>query len=244
MFLFAPVVTVILFSFNATASPSLPFTGFSLEWYDKALSNPDMTESLKNTVIVAVGTAVMTAILGTNASFALARRRGKLVGAFSAFVVAPLILPGLFIGVALLAFLAEVGLDRTLLTVMVGHVLVTMPFVVLILNARLRGLDPAIQEAARDLGASSMQAFRMVTFPLVRPALVGALFIVVAWSVDEFIITLFTSGESTTLPVTIWGMLRRQLDPSINAMASIIIVTTIIATIVAGRLVSGREIAR
>lgn len=245
VFLFAPVLVVVLFSFNGIASTSLPFEGFSVRWYESAFQNPRFVDSLKNSVVVAATTAAAVAFLGVNASFALTRRPSRVLNYFSSFVTTPLIVPGLFLGVALLSFYDLVGLvfqPLTLRTVIIGHVLITLPFVVLIVNARLMRFDRSIEEAARDLGATPLQAFRKIVFPLVAPALIGSILIVVAWSFDEFIITLFTGGG--TLPILIWGMLRRGIDPSVNAIASVIIATTIVATVLAGRFVSSREIAR
>jgi spermidine/putrescine transport system permease protein len=243
-FLFFPVVVVVLFSFNSEPSTSLPFSGFSLRWYDAAFADERFTSSLLNSVKVAAVTAVIVAFIGTNASFAISRRPSRLLNAFSSFVTAPLVLPGLFLGVAMLSFFTEIGMNASLTTVIIGHSLVTLPFVVLIVNARLMNLDRSIAEAARDLGATPFEAFRKIIFPLVRPAVIGAVLIAVAWSFDEFIITFFTIGGQSTLPILIWGLLRQGIDPSVNAIASIILGTTIVATLLAGRFISGRGLTR
>jgi ABC-type spermidine/putrescine transport system permease subunit II len=244
VFLFAPVVVVLLFSFNAEATTSLPFAGFSLRWYETAFGDAQFVESLLNSVKVALVVAAFTGVVGTSAAFALARRRSRWLDLFSSFVTAPLILPTLFLGIALLSFYTQIGLHPSLETAMIGHALVTLPFVVLIVNARLMRLDRSFEEAARDLGATPFQSFWMVVLPLVAPALLGSVLIVMAWSFDELVITFFTSGGDATLPVRIWGMLRRGIDPTVNAMASIILITTVACTLLAGRFVSGREIAR
>lgn len=244
VFLFAPVIVVVLFSFNATSSTSLPFAGFSLRWYESAFGDDLFIDALRNSVVVALATAAFIALVGVNAAFALSRRRSRLLDAFSAFVTTPLIVPGLFLGVALLSFYDQIDLRRSLWTVIVGHALVTLPFVVLIVNARLQRLDRSISEAARDLGASAWQAFWKITFPLVRPALAGSILIAIAWSFDEFIITFFTIGSQLTLPIMIWGKLRLGVDPSVNAIASVILATTITVTVLASRLISAREVAR
>jgi spermidine/putrescine transport system permease protein len=244
VFLFAPVVVMLLFSFNAAATTALPFAGFSVRWYEEAFGNPLVISALLNSVRVALVVALFTTVTGTAAAFALSRRRSRLLDAFTAFVTAPLILPALFLGVALLSFYTQIGLKPSLWTAAIGHALVTLPFVVVIVNARLARLDRSIEEAARDLGATAFQSFRMIVLPLVAPALLGAILIVMAWSFDELVITFFTSGGEATLPVRIWGMLRRGIDPSVNAMASVILVTTIACTLLAGRFISGREIAR
>ena len=244
VFLFAPVVVVVLFSFNAEATTSLPFAGFSTRWYETAFGDSQFVVALQNSVKVALAVAAFTAVVGTSAAFALAHRRSRWLDLFSSFVTAPLILPTLFLGIALLSFYTQIGLKPSLQAAMIGHALVTLPFVVLIVNARLVRLDRSFEEAARDLGATPFQSFRLIVFPLVAPALFGAVLIVMAWSFDELVITFFTSGGDQTLPVRIWGMLRRGIDPSVNAMASIILLTTIACTLLAGRFVSGREISR
>jgi spermidine/putrescine transport system permease protein len=244
VFLFAPVVVMLLFSFNAASTTALPFAGFSLRWYRQAFGDPLVIAALLNSVRVALIVALFTCVAGTSAAFALSRHRSRWLDAFTAFVTAPLILPALFLGIALLSFYTQIGLKPTLWTAAIGHALVTLPFVVVIVNARLMRLDRSIEEAARDLGATAFQSFRLVVFPLIAPALLGAVLIVVAWSFDELVITFFTSGGDQTLPVRIWGMLRRGIDPSVNAMASIILLTTIACTLLAGRFISGREIAR
>ena len=244
VFLFAPVILMFLFSFNAAPTTALPFAGFSLRWYEAAFGDPLVIRALLNSVKVAIVVALFTAVTGASAAFALSRHRSHWLDAFTAFVTAPLILPALFLGIALLSFYTQIGLKPTLWTAAIGHALVTLPFVVVIVNARLKGLDRSYEEAARDLGATAFQSFRLVVFPLVAPALFGAVLIVVAWSFDELVITFFTSGGAATLPVRIWGMLRRGIDPSVNALASVILVTTIACTLLAGRFISGREITR
>lgn len=240
VFLFFPVVIVVLFSFNARASTSLPFTGFSLRWYDAAFSNALFRASLKNSAIVAGITAALAALIGVSASCALSRRRSRVLDLFSTFVTVPLIVPALVLAVALLSFFHAINIRLSLTTVIIAHTLVTLPFVVLIVNARLMRLDRSIEEAARDLGASSFQAFRKIVFPLVRPAVFGAVLITVAWSFDEFVITFFTIGGQTTLPVMIWGMLRRGLDPTVNAIATVIFLTSITVTVVAAWLIGSQ----
>ncbi len=244
LFLFAPIVVVVLFSFNAASSTGLPFAGFSTQWYQSALGDKQFRVALFNSVKVALTVGLFTAVVGTSAAFALSRRRSRLLDAFSTFVTAPLVLPTLFLGIALLSFFTQVGIKPSLSTAMIGHAMVTLPFVVIIVNARLMRLDRSFEEAARDLGATPFQTFRLIVFPLVAPALFGAVLIVMAWSFDELVITFFTSGGEQTLPVRIWGMLRRGIDPSVNAMASIILLTTIACTLLASRFVSGKEIAR
>jgi len=243
-FLFAPVAVVVLFSFNETASTSLPFRGFTLHWYRVAFSDPLFRESLRSSLIVAGATAAFVIVVGVNAAFAIAWRPTRLSRLFAGAVTTPLILPGLFLGVALLSFFDTIGLRLSLFTVFLGHALVTLPFVVLIVAARLERFDRSLVEAARDLGAGPIRSLRDVVLPIIAPAIAGAALIAIAWSFDEFIITFFTIGGGSTLPVMIWGKLRRGIDPSVNAIASIILTATVLSSALLGRLLTSRELAR
>jgi ABC-type spermidine/putrescine transport system permease subunit II len=244
VYLFAPVVLVVLFSFNGTASTSLPFTGPSIRWYQRVFTDQSFIKGIEASFIVAITVGVVSTFLGTTASFAMARSKSAILGLVAWLALIPAILPGLFLGVALLSFYNQIDVPLSLLTVMIGHVLVTLPFVVLIVGSRLSRFDPAVEEAARDLGATGLQAFFKVVFPMVRASVIASFLIVVAASVDEVVIALFTVGATTTLPVTIWGMLRRSIDPSINAVATLILVVTLVSTFVVRRLISPRDLAR
>jgi ABC-type spermidine/putrescine transport system permease subunit II len=243
VFLFAPVVLVVLFSFNSVSSTSPPIHGLSLRWYKQLFGEADFSFALKNSLIAATSTMAVVLITGTIAALALSRRRSRLLDALSTLVVAPLVVPGLFLGVALYSYFNEIGMQFSLITVVIGHCLVTLPFVVLIVNARLANTDRAMVEAARDLGASGWKAFWKVLFPAIVPAIVGAGLLVVAWSLDEFIITLWTNGGQITLPVFIFEHLRLGITPAINAIASLVLGCTVIAAAVATRFLSPGEIA-
>lgn len=242
LFLFAPVFLVVVFSFNDNSSASFPLTGLSTRWYNKLLANPVFWFSLKNSVLAALITVSFVLVAGTAAALALMHRKSRVLDTLSTFIVAPLIVPGLFLGVALFSFFTELGIRLSLWTAVVSHSLVTLPLVVLIVNARLAGIDRSIVEAARDLGASGSQAFWKVLFPLIYPALAGASMLVIAWSMDEVILTLWTSGADTTIPVMIWSQLRRGTDPSLNAAATITLAVTIGAAFIATRFISTREL--
>lgn len=244
VFLFAPVVLVVLFSFNSGTSTGPPLDGLSLRWYEQLFSDQQFLDALQNSGIVAAGTVAFGLIAGTAAAFGLSRRRGRLSSAAGTFVVLPLFVPGLFLGVALLAFVTRVGIGASLFTVFVGHALVTLPIVFLVVSARLAGIERAPIEAARDLGATATQAFVKVMLPALAPALVGAALLVAAWSFDEFTVTLFTNGGNTTVPILIYSRLRQGIDPSINAIASIVVAATIVAAAIAGRLISSRDLVR
>ena len=242
MFLFAPVVLVVLFSFNSGTATGLPFQGFSFKWYQTLFDNPEFSTALTNSLIATVVTIIFVLIAGTAAALALSKHRSRFLDALSSLVVAPLVIPGLFLGLALFSFFNKVGVELSLITVIIGQSLVTVPLVVVIVNSRLANTDTAMLEASRDLGATGFQSFRKVLLPLIAPTLLGAALLVAAWSLDEVIVTLWTNGGHTTLPVMIFAMVRQGTNPSINAIASLVLVTTTLATIVASRFVSPRDL--
>ena len=220
-FLFAPIFVIVLFSFNASPSLVFPMEGLSLHWYRELISSYDFQRSFLNSLKVGLGATVCTTILGTLAALALIRisRRWRVVFEFLAF--APIGLPGLFLGVALVTLFAELGLARNLFTVTVAHVLFTLPFFIEAMRSRITYFDRSLEEAARDLGASPFQVFARVTVPILLPTIAGAAILSFALSFDEFIITVFVSGNDTTMPLYIWSMMRRTINPTINA-ASVI----------------------
>jgi spermidine/putrescine transport system permease protein len=219
-FLYAPVVVVILFSLQGSRQLTLPFTGPSSRWYI-ALSRDDaFRQSLIASLRVAVPVAAAATTIGTLAALSFARYPGRWQRALATVMVAPIALPGLFIGVALLTYFARLGVQSSLLTVSLAHLIYVLPYVVFVLASRLERFDIRIEEAARTLGASSWKTFWKVTFPITWPAIVAGGVLAFALSFDEFLITLFVVGPEPTLPVTVWSRLRLRIDPSINAIAT------------------------
>jgi ABC-type spermidine/putrescine transport system permease subunit II len=232
-FLFVPIGIIILFSFHASPALSFPFQGFSLRWYQDLFADKNFTDSIINSLKVGASTTVLTTVIGTFAALALARLRGQLKAMFGILNFAPIGLPGLFLGIALVVLFAQIGFQRSLVTVVIAHVLFTLPFFIEVMRARVEHFDLALEEAARDLGASPVQTFRMVTLPIIAPTIAGAALLVFALSFDEFIITVFASGNDTTLPLFIWSMMRRAADPSINA-ASVLALGISLAVLAGG----------
>lgn len=228
-FLFAPMVLIVVFSFNASPRLSFPVTGLTTRWYREALGDELFTAALGNSLLLAGVTAVTAGVLGTAAAFGVRRFRPRTQEAIAYAALAPAIVPALVIAIALAIFLDAVGMMLSLQTAAIGHVLIALPFVFLTMRARLESFDGSVLEAAWDLGASRSRAFRDITLPLVRPAILGAALISIALSLDEFVITSFTIGGDQTLPVLIWSKMRRGVDPSVNALATLILFGTLIA---------------
>ena len=228
VFLFAPVLIVVLFAFDSGGRGTFPVQGLTLAWFERFFEDDVMIDAAVNSAIVAACATVGAILLGSLAAFALIRHRVRFGGAFTAAIVLPLVLPPLLLGIALLSFFNRVDVQLSLWTVVVAHVLVTLPFVVLTLSSRLAGLDPALEEAASTLGATRVQAFRHVTLPLIRSSLVGSALLVVALSLDEFVVTFFTIGSGNTLPIVIWGQMRAGVSPVVNAVSTLMLVSTLL----------------
>ncbi len=241
LFLFIPIAILVLFSFNAGGSLSFPIDGLSLRWYQAVLADPVYQASLQNSFFVAVVVAVTTTLLGTLASFALTLAPVRWRAFASVLFFAPITLPGLFLGLSLLSLFAQVDVPLSLNTVMAAHVVFTFPYFVLIGRAALDRIDPGFEETAADLGASRLQRFTRVTLPMVWPVLLAGSVLAFALSFDEFVVTFFVIGPQSTTPLVIWSSMRRSVDPSINAIASLLLLVTLLATvIVAGLLAANR----
>lgn len=232
VFLWAPLLLVALFSFHSTGSLTFPFEGFSTRWYDEVFSNEVISTAAKNSLIVATSTALITVLLGTLAAYGLTRTSSRLRGPLSLLFFLPITLPGLFIGIALLVAFSRVEWTLSLVTVTIAHLVYVFPFFFLVARAALERLDPALEETAADLGAGRWTVFRRVTLPQVWPVLVGAACLAFALSFDEFVITFFVIGPDSTLPLYIWSGLRRTIDPSINAISTLLLAFTMLLFVV------------
>lgn len=237
LFLFAPVVIVVLFAFNSSAS-SVEFGGFSLRWFRDLFANDAFMSAFGNTLKSAVLTVIIVEILALPAAVMMARAGIRVRNMLQTLFNVTIIVPGLIIGVALIATLNNLPIKLGLGTVVLGHVLVAFPLVLMILLARLERMDMSVISAARDLGASAPVAYRRVFLPLILPSLVGAGLIAAAWSIDEFIITLFTNGGTVTVPVYLYTLLTKYgATPEFNAAATLILVINLAAIVTAYRFV-------
>lgn len=236
-FLFFPSVVIIIFSFNDSKVTVWPPRGFTLHWYADIWRDPTLVESIVNSLLVASCATIGAVILGTMGAIAVSRYYFRGRGVVNAAMLAPIALPGLVTGIAMLSYFQYVGIQRSLVTVIIAHIVFTLPFVVTIVAARLSDFDVAVEEAALDLGASPLRSFLTVTLPIIAPSVAGAALIVFALSFDEFIITFFVIGPQSTLPLKIWSMMRLGIVPTINAVASIIIVLSTLLVLVSARFV-------
>jgi spermidine/putrescine transport system permease protein len=238
-FLAAPLIVVIVFSFTDTPRMSLPITGVSLRWYEEILADREVRQALTRSIVAALATALIAGPLGILAAIGLQALRPGTRNVVLGMILLPIAVPGLLLGVGLAIYYRGVlGLNFSLGLAVTGHILLALPFVILTMNAAVANFRFSLLQAARDLGASPFVAFRTVMLPLIRPALEGSMLLAAAISIDEFIITLFTGGRDITLPVLIWGRVQRSVDPSLNALATMLIVTTTVLALLAARRAS------
>ncbi len=229
VFLYAPVVVAVVFAFNSGSTLSIPLQGLSLRWFREVLADARFREALANSLQVALVAALLAALIGTASSLVFVRGRSRSVAVLEGFSRLPVMLPPLLIGVSMLTAIAASGISLSLATVTLGHLVYVIPYVVVVVVARLRTIDVQLEEAARDLGARPFETFRRVTLPLLTPAALGAAMLAFAFSFDEILITTFTAGIDLTLPMFVVSKLRRTIDPSINAVATILLLVPWIA---------------
>jgi spermidine/putrescine transport system permease protein len=240
-YLFAPVIVTVLFSFTTSPRLSLPIEGFTLEWYKSAFGNPLFIDATRNTLILAFVSAIVAVLFGTSFAFGITSLKGRRRSIALTGSLLPAAIPALVLGISMAVFFSSIGSTQGLINAAIGHAVLSMPFVILTMNARLETFDFTTLEAARDLGASPLQTFRDITLPLIRTAVIGAGLLAVALSLDEFVVTWFNIGNEMTIPILIWGLLRRGIDPSINALASVVLVSLIIIVTVSNRLTNRTE---
>jgi ABC-type spermidine/putrescine transport system permease subunit II len=245
-FLYLPIVLLVLFSFNEPRTPGLPITGLTLDWYEEALGNRVLLEAVWNSLVVAVLVAVLATIIGTMAAFPLVRGRIRYPGAARVMATLPIMLPGMLLGIAILIFLRRVlDLQLSLLTVVAGHLVLTVPFVILIVAARLQGFDRNLEWAAADLGADSRRVVRHIILPLIWPAILAGALISVTLSIDEFVVTFFTVGPQLTLPIYIYTQIKFGVTPEVNAIATLMLAATLAVVLLgAGLLAMRRRLQR
>lgn len=239
VFIFLPVAILVQYSFQDGLVPVPPFRGVSLRWYEKMLGNRRLMEALGNSVVVGGLSSLAAAALGFLAAYGLARGRPRFAGRLQFGLMAPLTVPYIVIGLGLLSLFGALGIDRSLLTVSIGHVVINLPLCFAIVYSQLGEHQANIERAAHDLGASDLQALLLVTVPMLWPALLAAFFISFTLSWDEFVIAFLLSKFDVTLPVVMWNMLNSGLNPQLNAVGTLVFAISIgLATLVAALLLS------
>lgn len=240
VFLYAPIFVLILFSFDDSRL-AVRWTGFTFKWYESLLSDSNLLSACKNSLIVASVSVSVAAVMGTLAAVGLSRYQFAGRELYRALVLLPVIIPEIAMAVAALSLFLAMGLSLSLATVIVSHIVFCIAYITLTVMGRLEGMDPQLEEAARDLGASPMEAFTRVTLPLLAPGIVAGCLLAFVLSLDDFIITQFTAGVGdTTLPLWIFGSVKFGVSPRINALSAIMILVTTGTSLVA-ELIRRRE---
>ncbi len=252
-FLYAPIALIVGFSFNA-GKYAMDWQGFSLEWYAKAFSNPLITEALATSLFIASSTAFLSAIIGTATALGLERISGWLKHLFDVFIYVAILVPGIVIGIStLIAFVTlfnavnplleaawNIRIEMGVWTVIAAHVLFNIAVVTLLVRARLSGMDRSLVEAAEDLYATPMGTFRQVVLPLLMPSILAGLLLAFTFSFEDFIITFFVAGPNVTLPIYVFSSIRRGVTPEINAVGTVVLVSSF-ALLIAAQLLLQRS---
>ncbi len=248
LFLYAPIIVLVVFSFNDSTVPALPLEGFTLRWYKDFLANDELLTSLRASATVAAVSSIVTVCLGTLGSIALVRHKFRAQSVLSSVLLAPLVIPFIVFGVALLTLFNALGVSLSLSTVVIGHVVLSLPYTVLVLVPRLQQIDHRLEEAATDLGAHGIRVFRSITLPLLLPALISAFLISFTISFDEYAVASFVVGDQATFPIYLFSQLRfpARVPPVIAVAVCVMVLSLlfIIAVEIGRRVLERRVDAR
>ena len=232
-FLYVPLLIVIVYSFNDSRL-NAEWVGFTFGWYDKLFHNQDMLLAAGNSLLIGLTASAVSTVLGTMAGLAMYRHRNRLL---SILVLAPIAIPEILMGVSLLIFFVLLNLTLGLVSVALAHIAFCIGFVAIVVRSRLAGMDESLTEAARDCGASPLNAFRYVTLPLIMPGVIAGALMAFTLSIDDFVITFFTAGAGTvTLPLQIYSMIKIAVTPEVNAISTLLMLLTLALIIVASKL--------
>lgn len=223
LIMYLPIGVVIAFSFNESKLP-VRWTGFSLKWYESLFQNEAMMEALMNSLVLAVLSCAISAVIGTLGAVGLARIHWKSKGIMEYISILPLMIPEIILGMVFMAFFHMLGLPFGMLTLLIGHTVFCVPYILMEVKARLAGMDPALAEAARDLGAGEFRAFWDITLPLIMPAVVSGSLLAFAMSMDDVVISIFVNGPRiSTLPIKVYTQMKTGVTPEINALCTLML---------------------
>lgn len=231
LFLYAPILVLVVYSFNSSRLSS-EWGGATVKWYTQLMANAQLGRAAENSLLIACITTVSAVVLGTGGAWLLHRYDFRLSRLIQTFVALPMVMPEILMGVSLLIFFAVMRMPLGFTTVCIAHITFCFPFVLVAVQARLQGLDPSLEEAAMDLGATPFQAFRLVIVPCLRPAIIAGALMAFTLSMDELIVTFFTtSAASSTLPIRIYGMAKVGMNPMLNALSALFILATAVVVL-------------
>ncbi len=229
LFLYLPILLLPVFSFNNAATTTFPLAGFTTKWYASLVGNSVMMEAAWNSLVVGISVALLSTVLGICAARAITRYRFRGQRAAAGLIMAPLFLPEIIVAVSLLMIVLAMGIELSLVTIILGQTVFCVPYAMSVLVSGFEGFDRSLEEASYDLGETAIGTFRRVTLPVVAPAIVSSLLVTFTISLDEFILAFFLSGTAPTLPVYIWGQLRFAAKlPGVLALGTIMLVASIL----------------
>jgi spermidine/putrescine transport system permease protein len=235
-FLYAPLLIVVAYSFNDSRL-NAEWVGFTLSWYGKLFGNEKMLKAAWNSLVIGLTASAVSTVLGTMAGYAMYRYKMRLL---PVLVLAPIAIPEILMGVSLLIFFVMLNITLGMVSIVLSHIAFCIGFVAIVVRSRLAGMDESLTEAARDLGASPWQAFRLVTLPLIMPGVVAGALMAFTLSIDDFVITFFTAGVgSSTLPLQIYTMVKIAVTPEVNAVSTLLMLLTLALILIASRLSPG-----
>jgi spermidine/putrescine transport system permease protein len=240
LFIMGPILVTIVFSFNLDRFSSLPWKGFTLQWYQKIFSNSEIMQSLLNSLVLGVCVSLTAVILGFAGAYGLRHWKSKVKGPFLLVSISPLMIPWTLLGLALLIFFNRIGIPKSLITVWISHVVFTAPLALTIINSRMETIPKNMDNAAWDLGAGNIRTMMYVILPQTAPALVSAALMTFTISFDEFIIAWFVCGFDKTLPVYIYTVIRSGVNPTINAIGTLVFMISV-SLIIAAQLMQRKK---
>jgi spermidine/putrescine transport system permease protein len=246
-FIYVPLLVVIFLSFNSNVINMMVWDGFTYDWYKSIFgfktgldedamyleSTDQLLNALKNSLFISLTTTLISTFIGTCLALAMVRYKFKFKALYNAFVYLPMIIPDIVLGIALLIYFVTIGVNLSVYSIIIGHCTFLCSYVFIVVSSRLAGMNDDLEKASNDLGGNEIYTFRKITFPLIFPGILGGALLAFIISMDDLVITYFIAGvDSTTLPVFIYGIMRRGIKPEINAIASLMIVfSLIIATL-------------
>lgn len=232
-FIFAPIIFSVIVSFNSDRFPTIPLGSFTTHWYEKILADPDVWEAARNSIIVSLSTCVLATTLGFCTAYSDYRFNFRFKGPYLALVLLPPTIPLIIMALAMLAWFSKIGISGQLYAIIIAHTVLTAPFAMAIIRLRLNQMDPALEAAAWNLGASEWRTVREVIFPFCRPAIMSAACLTAAVSFDEFAVAWFVSGLNKTVPVIILEIVQGNIDPQVNAIGTFVFATSMTLVILA-----------
>lgn len=235
-FLYLPIVVLVVFSFNESRF-NATWTGFTWDWYVSLLHNAQVLNALMNSLTIALVATLVSTVVGSLAAIGLHKNKIRFRSAVDGMIYLPVIIPEIVMGLSLLILFSQLQIPLGRATVIIAHITFSISFVVITVSARLEGMGKQLDEAAQDLGATPWQTFRHVTLPLIMPGILAGALMAFTLSIDDFVISFFVAGPgATTLPLYIYGMVKRGVTPEINALSTVMIVATIVLVIIADRI--------